>query len=83
MVTILRRAIVQFAEAMEQKLRKHDEKRGVEGWLNPEMTTGYLYKRLIQELNEYDSSGDYKEMIDVANIAMMIYDRGVQKCSSH
>ena len=67
-----------FAEAMEEVLRLNDYK---PGWDKCSME--YLELRLVEEFGEYLSSVmlQPKEIIDVANFAMMIWCRktGVTK----
>lgn len=46
----LRPAVQRFAEAMEEKLRKHDETRGEDGWDGEEV--GWLHDRATEELIE-------------------------------
>lgn len=75
----MREAVVRFAEAMEAKLKVHDDRPGWEGD-DPEA----LYDRLIDELKELREAMDRRsedvtvdvsgECADVANFAMMIFD---------
>jgi len=66
---------------MEKTLRKHDAKKGVDGWKNEDME--WLYDRLREEALELevalfsgkeDPTDIIKECCDVANFAMMIAD---------
>ncbi len=75
-----RKEVMRFAEAMEDVLRRHDDKGG---WENCGLA--WLIERAQGELNEakekWDAKnfrGDYDgvatELIDVANFCMMFYD---------
>ena len=70
----MRPEVRDFAEAMEDKLRINDSKGG---WLECDLT--YLKERLEDEVGELlraDTDEDIcDECCDVANFAMMIYDR--------
>lgn len=78
----LRPEVRKFAEAMELKLRKHDE--DYSGW--GDLTSGSLYTKARQELTELANAilsynGDngswntiLEEAADVANFLMMICD---------
>lgn len=73
----IRPEIQKFAEAMENKLRKHDEERGETGWRGEGFA--YLLDRLedeVDELKNIETDIDEKEeCVDIANFAMMIFDR--------
>lgn len=83
----LRPAVRDFAEAMEMKLRTHDKDRGSDGWL--EDCAHVLCDRLDDEARELRKAlgvttmsvdADHpkaakKEAVDVANFAMMVWDR--------
>jgi len=79
----LRKSVRLFAEAMELKLRTHDEERGEIGWLTDyTCNVGYLKARLDDEIKELNGAyidchpkGVYEEVIDIGNFAMMIFDR--------
>ncbi|MFA5036979.1 MAG: hypothetical protein WC479_07370 [Candidatus Izemoplasmatales bacterium] len=77
--------IVPFAKAMDEVLTKNDHKGG---WHNCDIQ--YLRYRLVEELGEYFawasrgspssiSEAEYrqmrKELVDIANFAMMLWDR--------
>jgi NTP pyrophosphatase (non-canonical NTP hydrolase) len=80
----MRESVKWFAEKMEQKLQKHDKKKGPDGWLNEDIS--WLIDRLKEEVNELEEKifdFDYSEKetlklinecADVANFAMMIAD---------
>jgi NTP pyrophosphatase (non-canonical NTP hydrolase) len=79
----MRGSVEWFADEMEKKLRRNDEKKGPEGWRD--MSPLSLYSSLMQEirelkmaLNEGVSESIIGECVDVANFAMMIADN-VQK----
>lgn len=69
--------VLAFATAMEQTLRKHDHKGG---W--KELPIEALLRHLEIELEEFKIAADYydpksamKELVDVANYALMLWDR--------
>lgn len=76
----LRPSVEKFAQAMEEKLRKHDADRGPSGWSGDGVER--LFDRLSDESNELfdaiyvDDSADevMSEATDVGNFAMMIFD---------
>ena len=61
-----------FARLMEGVLEKHD---GVKGDTWKYCKLGFLEGKLQEEVNEYQNSEDPDELIDIANICMMIYNR--------
>ncbi len=77
----LRQELVLFANEMEKVLSANDDKKG---WKN--IPVSELFKKLIEEIGElgHELYGDgvnnddiedaMKEALDVANMAMMIYD---------
>ena len=76
----LRPAVKLFAEAMEKTLRANDHKGG---WGFQDCSTHYLLCRLVEEVGELFAlnakAGDYyvstKELEDIANFAMMLWNR--------
>jgi len=73
----LRNDVAEFATAMEQKLRFHDD---VRGDTYKCMTDKELLERLKEELEEVENNDYFRppetimdELIDVANFAMMLY----------
>ena len=76
----LRPAVRLFAEAMEKILRENDHK---SGWGFRDCSNHYLLCRLIGEVGELFSKSsratdyyvDTKELVDVANFAMMLWNR--------
>jgi NTP pyrophosphatase (non-canonical NTP hydrolase) len=77
-----RESINTFAVAMETKLRIKDDDLGTNGWLHDETSIEFLVDRLKEEVeellevfNDCKPNSMKEECIDVANFAMMIYDR--------
>jgi len=72
----LRNELQEFAFEMERILSLHDESKG-ESWRT--CTIGFLEGKLHEELSEYASSpcrsGKCDELVDIANICMMLYHR--------
>ena len=76
----LRPAVRVVAEAMEKTLRENDYKGG---WGFQDCSTHYLFCRLVGEVGELFANqaraGDYyvdgKELEDIANFAMMLWNR--------
>ena len=79
----VRKSVKLFAEQMERVLREHDKKKGRKGW--KKCLARYLRDKLDEEVSEYkghlffpidDSKSQAKnELIDIANICMMLYDK--------
>jgi NTP pyrophosphatase (non-canonical NTP hydrolase) len=73
---ILRKEVKEFAQAMELTLRKHDPKKGKDSWKKD--SYGSLFMHLSEEVQEtMEATHPHeieKEAIDVANMAMMIWD---------
>lgn len=67
-----RLAVKKFAGAMELKLQRNDHKGG---WGKGLCTISYLRDRLIDELDEYIHTLDDTELVDIANFAMMLWNR--------
>lgn len=67
-----RSEIQEFAEAMELMMRFHDPKKG-DSWRH--CLIGFLESKLLEEVNEYMESKETSELLDVANICMMLYMR--------
>lgn len=77
-----RPVIQRFSEHMETVLEKHDAEKGTEGWLNDNVNVLWLFDRLWKEILELEAAMDdvnetgiKNEAADVANFAMMIWDR--------
>ena len=75
-ITDCRPEVQDFACAMEIVLRDNDHKGGWQG-----CSEAYLERRLVEELDEYfstlpisDKTRTLKEIVDVANFAMMLWD---------
>lgn len=80
---MLRSDLIKFVEAMEEILRLHDDQRGVDGWVDANYQ--HLLDRLTEELKEVrrevrkgNMEGVHREIIDVANFAMMVWVRTAQ-----
>src|SRR3990167_5557520 len=85
-LTILdvRPEVINFAVAMEKKLRKKDGYLGRSGWRDNVTDSVYLTERIREETKELDCALEIydkkhakkvqKEAVYVANFAMMIYD---------
>jgi len=78
----LRKPLSDFAIVMEAKLRLKDDERGPNGWREDNCSVDFLLARLEIEFREAKMAFDdcdpvnlAKECVDVANFAMMIYDR--------
>lgn len=98
-IAVIRQSLADFAVAMEATLRKHDEKKGQEGWKSAQLQ--YLQYLLLEEgleltieierlalsdptaLDNLQKATEHnyivqrvmEEAIDVANMAMMVYNR--------
>ena len=66
----IRESVFFFAVRLENRLRKHDADRGKTGWHGCDVK--FLLKRLKEEIQEFEESGDPDEMLDVSAFAMMI-----------
>jgi hypothetical protein len=80
-VEIKHAQVIPFAKAMDEVLCKNDYKGG---WGLKECSVEYLRARLVEEMGEYfrlvargihETDPDKKELIDIANFAMMLWDR--------
>ena len=78
----MRPALQRFAVDMERvlSLRLENDHKG--GWTHTPLK--YLHNRLLQEIGEYfgnEAEGNYDEdeLVDIANFAMMIWDKRHQK----
>lgn len=74
-------AVTRFAQAMDEVLTKNDHK---SGWGAGDCSIQYLRARLVEEMGEYfalvavGETGTVavrKELLDIANFAMMLWDR--------
>lgn len=68
----MRYILKKFAEEMETILTVNDYKGG---WGFDQCDRDYLEDRLMQEIGEYFKSRDAEELIDIANLAMMLWSR--------
>lgn len=68
------KSVEEFADAMQRKLSANSFKGG---WGKGKCTLKFLKDRLYEEIMEWARSGeeDPQELIDIANIAMMLYSR--------
>lgn len=82
----LRIEVLTFSHFMELTLRQNDETKGKRGWRS--MSFDELFTNLIKEVKELkkaldkrivegDKSFILKEAVDVANFAMMIFDKSL------
>ena len=78
----VRPEIVEFAIEMEMVMEEHDSKKG-DSWKEPSKTDiDFLYSKLAEEFAEviaaehgYGEKGVTKELLDLANITMMLFHR--------
>jgi len=72
-----KQAVERFAEAMIAKLSKRKTRYKEFGWRDPEFRTiGELQKHLLDEVEEAMAAPeDISELVDVACLAFMLYDR--------
>lgn len=79
----MRRVVQDFAEAMEKKLAEKDAEYGTT-WTT--CSIEFLYDRLMREIEEFkeeyhgvpvfiETEESIKELVDIANVAMMLYHR--------
>ena len=75
----IRPCVMRFAEAMEERLRKHDKDRGADGWRADTLSS--LLERIEEESDElskaiceYNADKIRDECVDVGNFVMMISD---------
>jgi len=69
---IPRKAVLVFADAMEDVLRKHDSVKG-DTWTFCDPR--FLESKLTEEFQEWQGSHDPRELVDLANLAMMVWTR--------
>jgi len=68
----MRPEIELFAQAMENTMKKHDKKKG-DSWKTEDVD--WLRAKLVEEFEEYFDTFDKKELVDIANMCMMLYNR--------
>jgi len=72
----MRKEIKEFAEVMEKEMQRHDPKKG-DSWKS--MPIEGLKDILEGAIEDYRYAGDYweemEELIDIANLAMMLWHR--------
>lgn len=76
-LTHVRKPLADFVRSMEDKLRKNDHKKG---WR--ELPIEALERLMMVEIEEFKIAHDFlsvddarNELVDIANFAMMLYDR--------
>jgi len=68
----MREAVVNFGEAMEEKLVANDYKGG---WSPQQCSLEFLTGKLLEEVGEFLKDKDPGELPDIANMAMMLWQR--------
>jgi len=68
----MRDAVITFAEEMESKLVQNDYKGG---WAPQTCSIDFLEKKLLEEVLEYVKDRKKEELPDIANMAMMLWQR--------
>jgi len=68
----MRKEVTHFASQMERVLKKHDKTKG-DSW--KEMPYRTLRVLLDKEVEEYVGSRSPEELVDIANLCMMLYYR--------
>lgn len=58
--------------AMETTLKRHEKAKG-DSWKTCDIT--FLENKLIEECNEWAETKDKHELVDIANICMMLFNR--------
>lgn len=69
---VIRSEIMQFAVAMEAVMSMHDAKKGNSWRIAP---LEYLIDKLKEEFVEWETTPSKKELIDIANVCMMLFHR--------
>ena len=69
-----RKAVREFAEAMEGVLQSNDAKGG---WGEGKCDIEYLEQRLLDEVDEWKQFESPYELLDIANFCMMLYHRNL------
>jgi len=65
-------AVAIFVMAMETTLRRHEKAKG-DSW--KQCDKNFLYDKLEEEFNEWKESHNKHELVDIANICMMLFNR--------
>ena len=68
----IRKEILEFAEQMEMVMQENDGDKG-DSWKN--LSIDFLDEKIDEEFYEWFESGDKAELIDIANVAMMLWHR--------
>jgi hypothetical protein len=75
---LLRPEVREFADEMERELRKHDLKKGDSWKTMDEVVLSYMLTDVWDKLDDLDHENpeqECSELIDLANIAMMLWHR--------
>ena len=73
----MRDKILEFAIEMDKVMNKHQSEKG-DSW--EVCDVDFLKKKLVEEFNEYcEDTNQRKELLDIANICMMLYFRIIKK----
>jgi len=75
----MRKEIELFAMAMEATMCRHDKNKG-DSWKSCEID--FLKDKLIEEFDEYQSSGNKHELVDIANVCMMLFNRELYRINN-
>lgn len=68
----IRGEIMEFAEEMERNMRENDREKG-DSWKT--LPIEFLDKKWEEETSEYQNPEDYKELVDVGVVSMMLWQR--------
>lgn len=72
----MRNEIELFAMAMETTMSRHDKEKGNSWkWCDIE----FLKDKLLEEFDELQKTGDKHELVDIANVCMMLFNRKLWK----
>jgi len=64
--------VAMLVMAMETTLKKHEKAKG-DSWKRCDKN--FLYGKLEEEFEEWKASHDKHELVDIANICMMLFNR--------
>ena len=65
-----------FAMSMQATMRKHQKKKG-DSWKDCDIV--YLENKLVEEIEEYQKDYEPHELVDIANMCMMLWNRKMWK----
>lgn len=68
----MRKEIEDFANEMERVMSMHDARKG-EGWKKCDIE--FLEVKRAEEHREYNLNGNPRELVDEANVLMMLWNR--------